>query len=301
VAALLALPAAGFLNACYIIVMGGDYIHARLFMAPFFAACIPVAVVPMARRYVVSLVVIPWALVCSLTLRTPDSSPWTSPLFTTVTGNSSLAPKHPLLGPDGNDPNWYPARGVYVQFADPNSITYLDAAPATGLRTPVIATSWIGYEPYELGTGVQILDLFGLADPLTAHLLLTHRGEISGHEKPLPTPWVAALLTAPGSSTAQLDKLQHERPQVFTVITPTVTGHQLAVQTAWARAALACPTIADLVRSPSTPLTVGGFLSNMVQAVSRTELRIPANPEVAYHQFCGPGTPSQVRAVERSS
>ena len=296
-AALLALPTAGFLNACYIVVMGGDYVHARLFMAPYFAACAPVAAVSLTRGYIVSLLVVPWAVLCAASLRTTDGTPWASPYFSTVTSSGSLAPKHPVRGPDNRDPDWRPGPGVYVQFADPSSVTRLQASPAPGIRIPVIATSWIGYEPYFLGTGVQILDLFGLADPLTAHMLLVHRGEITGHEKPLPTPWIAARLTAPGSSTAQLGTLQEERPQVFTPITPNVSGHQLTVDTAWARAALGCPAIADLVEAPSRPLTFGDFLSNMFHATARTGLRIPADPEVAYHQFCGPGTPPQVRAV----
>jgi len=31
--------------------------------------------------------------------------------------------------------------------------------------------------------------------------------------------------------------------------------------------------------------------------VSRTTVRVPPDPEVAYHRFCGPGTPSSVRSA----
>jgi arabinofuranosyltransferase len=299
-AALLALPTAAFLNAVYIVIMGGDYVHARLFLAPFFAACVPIASVPMVRKTFVALLVIPWAALCMATFRTADGGHWTSQNFYYLDGHGTFTPRHVVRGPSGTAAAWTPASGIYVQFSGPETITKLKATPAPDLHTPVVATSWIGHEPYTWGTGVQILDLFGLADPLTAHLLLVNRGSVAGHEKPLPTPWIAALLTAPGSSTAQLGKLQNQRPLAYTPIAPPVHGYELTVQTAWARAALTCPAIHNLEFGPSAPLTVGTFISNMFHAASRTELRIPAEPEAAYHEFCGPGTPEGVRSAETS-
>jgi len=66
------------------------------------------------------------------------------------------------------------------------------------------------------------------------------------------------------------------------------------VETAWARAALQCPAIRDLRGAPSAPLTAATFLSNIYHAISRTTIRIPPDPETAYHSFCGSGTPVQV-------
>src|SRR5439155_556575 len=82
--------------------------------------------------------------------------------------------------------------GVYFQT------TRLDAPPAPGERTPAVAFYGIGITGYALGTNVYILDLLGLADPFTAHLQLARRGLIA-HEKPLPAPWIAARLLAPGA------------------------------------------------------------------------------------------------------
>ncbi len=295
-AALLALPVAGALNAAYIIAMGGDYVHARLLIAPFFAACVPVATVPLARKYLISLAVIPWAMVCALSFRSPDGGHWTG-AFIAVTGHGNVAPTADLNELGRGNSLWSPVPGIYAEFGQPGIPQRLDVVPAPGIHSPVIATSWIGTEPYELGTGVQFLDLLGLADPLTAHLELVHRGEYSGHEKPLPTPWIAALLTADGSSTAPFDEIQEERPAQFTALIPTVSGQQLQIETAWARAALQCPAIHDLEYGPEQPLTVESFFSNIVHSFSRTTLRIPPNPETAYHQFCGPGTPPQVEAA----
>ena len=296
-AALLALPVAGALNAGYIIAMGGDYVHARLLIAPFFAACVPVATVPLGRKYLISLLVLPWAMVCAFSLRSTDDSQWSTTPFIMVNGHGNVSPPRDLSGSGGENSQWTPAPGVYAEFGRPGIPHRLDVVPAPGIHSPIIATSWIGTEPYELGTGVQFLDLLGLADPLTAHLELTHRGRYSGHEKPLPTPWIAALLTANGSSTAAFDTIQDQRPAQFTALIPTVSGQQLQIETAWARAALQCPAIHDLEYGPGSPLTVESFFSNIVHSFSRTTLRIPPNPETAYHQFCGPGTPPQVTAA----
>ncbi|MGA3147337.1 MAG: hypothetical protein ABSF33_07665 [Acidimicrobiales bacterium] len=294
--ALLALPIAGALNAGYIIAMGGDYVHARLLIAPFFAACVPVATVPLARRYLISLLVLPWVMVCAFSLRSADNSPWSISPFVVVNGHGNVDPTQ-SRGNGRATPVLRPTSGIYADFGSPGEPVRLDVAPAPGTTSPTIATSWIGGEPYELGTGVQFLDLLGLADPLTAHLKLTHRGTLTGHEKPLPTPWIAALLTAEGTSTAPFDTIQTQRPGSFSQLIPTVTGQQLQIETAWARADLQCPTIHDLEYSPERPLTVGSFFSNIVHSFARTELRIPPDPETAYHQFCGPGTPRQVKAV----
>jgi arabinofuranosyltransferase len=57
-----ALPVAGTFNAVSIVLMGGDYVHGRLLVAPPFALVAPVAVVPVGQRYAISLLLIPWAL-----------------------------------------------------------------------------------------------------------------------------------------------------------------------------------------------------------------------------------------------
>lgn len=294
---LLAFPIAAALNAGYIIMIGGDYIHARLFMAPLFALCAPVATVPLVRRNVVALIVVPWAVIAALTFRTTDNTPWSSPAIISINGHGSFA--SPSAVPTAEDRTAFLRSGpaVYVQLAGPTTVKRIAATPSSDIRQPVLATFWIGPEPYALGPDVQTFDLLGLADPLTSHLRLARRGEIAGHEKPLPTPWIAAVLNANGATTAQLDRLQKFRPQGFTPLIPTSSGKALRVQTAWARAALECPAIKDLRQSSTNALTVRTFVSNIVHVYSRTTLRIPPEPQAAYHRFCGPGTPPQVREV----
>jgi arabinofuranosyltransferase len=295
---LLALPIAAVLNAGYITIMGGDYIHARLLIGPFFAACAPVATVPMARRFVVSLLVVPWALLCSFTFRTNDGSPWSDSVFVVASGHGNIGAELHSWGTPASTKGWLASSGTYLQMDPRAAPTRLQGPPAPGLATPTVATYWIGAGPFQLGTGVRILDLLGLNDPLDAHMKLTVRGKFPGHEKPMPTPWIVALMTAPGTSPNQIAKLELHRPGAYTPLIPDASGQDLAVQTSWARAALDCPTIHALEFGPDRPLTVSSFFDNLFHSVSETTLRIPPNPETAYHRFCGPGTPAGVRAAE---
>ncbi len=296
-AALVALPVAAALDAAYVVGMGGDYVHARLLMAPFFAVCAPVAVVPLARRFLVSLVVVPWAAVCALSLRSADDRPGSTSPFVVVTGRGHVGAGAGDWGAVRAQATWLVPSGTYLQEDPATAPQRLTGPPAPGLATPTVATYWAGQGPYELGTGVRVLDLLGLADPLAAHMELRRRGVFVGHEKPLPTPWILALMTAPGTSTTQIAVLQEQRPAQFTPLLAAATPRQLGVQTAWARAALACPTIHTLEFGPDRPLTFRAFVSDLSGAVSRTVVRVPPDPEVAYHRFCGPGTPASVRSA----
>ena len=47
----------------------------------------------------------------------------------------------------------------------------------------------------------------------------------------------------------------------------------------------------------SAPLSMRRFLYNVAHSVDNTQLRIPADPEEAYHRFCGPGVPDEVRRL----
>ena len=167
----------------------------------------------------------------------------------------------------------------------------------------MIATAQIGDAPYELGPGVQILDLLGLADPLTAHLQLAHRGQFTGHEKPLPTPWVVALLTAPGSLD-HADRRPSDLPAQ--VLHPFDSPGDRAGIGASRRHGPErhCPVRPStrIEYGPNRPLTIGSFISNIVHSVSNSTVRIPPDPETAFHRFCGPGVPASVTlAMARQS
>jgi hypothetical protein len=85
------------------------------------------------------------------------------------------------------------------------------------------------------------------------------------------------------------------------VLIPWTSGSVFDEQVAWARAALNCPAILDLERSATAQLTAGQFLSNLRRALDHTRMRIPPDPETAYHRYCGPGIPSEVAMIRSSS
>lgn len=54
-----------------------------------------------------------------------------------------------------------------------------------------------------------------------------------------------------------------------------------------ARQALGCGQLKELMDSVDQPMTFGRFFDNLIGAVSRTSLRIPADPIAAAKRFCG--------------
>jgi hypothetical protein len=122
-----------------------------------------------------------------------------------------------------------------------------DVKLADDVRVPVGAFFGVGIAGYAVGTDFRVLDLLGLADPFTAHLETTgywntlRRGP--GHEKPLPSPWIAARLTAPGTTPNR----RHFPDFGSNPLIPVTAGREFQEQVAWARAALQCDEIDDLM------------------------------------------------------
>jgi arabinofuranosyltransferase len=264
------------LVATYIVRVGGDYIHARLLLPPLFAFTAPVAVLPARRAFAAVALLVPWALVSGTTYREPHGE-------YRYAQHAVTAARYGY-GPGGRGRAWYVGPGLYFNGRR------LDLPPAAALP-PSVAAAWgIGLTSYAF-PNVYVLDMLGLGDPITSHLQLVHRG-FPGHEKPLPTPWAAARLTAPD---ATVTAAQFPEPGIIAPLVPTTTGVAFQRQVAWARAAMQCPAIRKLVASYSAPLSVGRFFSNVVHSVDETRVRIPPDPEKAYRKFCGNGFPPGTR------
>jgi len=172
----------GIVHALYVVRVGGDFMHARLLLPSLFAVAAPVAVVPLDRRYLLALLVVPWALVALFFLPSPTD---TRHFFFT-------AKPRPVTVEDFNWgrkglASFYKGHGVYY------NTTLLSARPAAG-RDGAVVSYGIGISSYALGTDVYVLDALGLADPFTARLQLRVRG-YPGHEKPLPAPSDAGAST----------------------------------------------------------------------------------------------------------
>jgi hypothetical protein len=74
-----------------------------------------------------------------------------------------------------------------------------EVALAPEVPLPVAAVYTVGMMGYAMATGFHMIDVLGLADPLTAHLETkpsrTDHPRIAGYDRPLPAPWLAARLT----------------------------------------------------------------------------------------------------------
>jgi arabinofuranosyltransferase len=284
---------AGLVTASYVIAVGGDYIHGRLFLPSLFAVCAPVAVVPATRRHLAALLLAPWVLAAVLTLRPPQTG--TAGFFPRLAGEVTTDDFG--WGTDGPRRRWYTGPAFYYQARafDPN-YRRSDLPLNESVAIPSLALLGIGVGGYALGPDFAVVDVFGLADPLASHLISTPSllsfPRLPGHEKPMPSPWLAARITRTSA-----DPDPGDFPEVGDPLIPVTSGNEFREQVAWTRAALRCPEIRDMLDAAEKPFTAGRFVDNFVSSFGNTRLRIPADPEDAYHRFCGPGTPREVRAA----
>jgi len=145
-----------------------------------------------------------------------------------------------------------------------------------------IAYYGVGATSYALGPDAYVLDLLGLGDAFTSHLRLDRRA-IVAHEKPLPTPWIAARLLEPGSSVDDADF-----PKPIYLIRPIddPAGEAFADRVAQARRALQCPRVREFFDTYRAPLTAGRFVDNLGAAFGNFSFRIPPEPREALRELC---------------
>lgn len=263
---------AGVLCWAYVIKVGGDFMHARMFLPGLLLLVLPVFVVPATRAWTLTTVGVgAWALVCAASLRIPYEG---------------------LIGPRGIADE----RGVYVRqnaAAHPLRHTFAgfrgnaayarevrDAAH-TGAPTLFLARTRVegaapsvsgAYATLGLnGTVVPLdgaaLDPIGLAYPLAAHSERIAHARV-GHDKRLPDEWIVA------------DRGTGDLP-------PGMDPARVAA----ARRALACGPLAELRAATREPLTAGRFLRNVGGALERTAFRFPNDPVRAERELCGAGRP----------
>ena len=197
-------------------------------------------------------------------------------------------------GEGGPRSSWYEGPAFYVQQgAFGLGIERVELPLKGSVTLPTGALSGIGLASYSMGTDFRVIDRFGLADPLTAHFRLRESdppyNSRPGHQKPLPTVWLLARVTPPDSDPDPA-LIAPPGPQLI----PTTSGAEFREQLAWARAALRCPGIRDMLNAAYDGLSVGRAWHNVLHSFESTRLRIPPDPESAYREFCGSGTPPEV-------
>lgn len=285
---LVTFPAAGLANAAGVVAFGGDYLHGRLLLPALFALSAPVAVVPVAKRYVAGTAVAVWALISATVWRPPQLD---TPNGIFIRGDVAfVVPLHTVGRVDhGVDPKLVARLRQRALFVVDNTAGFgsryvrPDVSTAPDLRLPTVVTGGIGALGYALGPGVAIIDLNGLAEPIAGHFELARRGQ-TGHEKVLTPAWIAALVTASDSAPRADDF------KVRTVeSTPPAVGLTFSEEVGWARRALDCPGIADLRQSVRRDLTPRRFFSNIWHSLTRAQRRVPSDPQAAYRKFCDDG------------
>ncbi len=302
-ALLVAVPiAAGFLQALYVVRLGGDYMHARMLLPGLFAVLMPVAVV-IAKRWwptaLLAAVIVPWAVVAAFALRAPAedpkdptalkvydqrrryAEPWGYRDMVTLGDFAAVVTQRPGLHVrQGRElAALAESRRVVVlgltpdrrrfSRASPHPVPLEGVAPRPEAGSPVVVrTGSIGRVGLGAGPRVHIVDRFGLADPLAARLRLPpQRPAQPGHEKSLPGEWVLARFAVPTTEAGRRKLATNPNVQA-------------------ARRALACPPLRELSAVTTAPLDAGRFIDNIGYAVRERSLRFAAEPPLAERELC---------------
>lgn len=272
------LVAAG-IEMLYVLRVGGDYMHGRMLLPITFLALCPVMLLPLTRvDAVLAALVAIWAAGSAVEGRTPYGHTTIGPDGIVNERSYEVAvfnDPHPLTGAErvkGTD--WQDAvdkalashQRVLVIPTPKGPMTVPLAADKPG-RIAIFADN-MGTVATVLPLDGAVIDIYGLASPLSGHQEMTGRAR-AGHEKVLPLAWVLADYGDP----AAVDAL------------PSDVGAPPEMINA-ARQALKCGALKELLDSAREPMSAGRFLDNLTGAVSRNSMRLPSDPVAAVKQFC---------------
>ena len=281
------------IHALYIVRVGGDFMHARMFLPSLFGAMLPVAVVvPEGRKvlFAAALVVSAWAILAIAALRPSYGDPRQPRVvdderafYAAVSGS-----KHPVTLDDyrvtpyarnGWALRSLAERGRALVVQVPwTPLRSANGAPNASSASPVVGGAHaIGIIGYAAGPKVHIADQLALADPIASHFrieALTLPGGMyrparskPGHEKYMAAEWIAARFGPPGAR--QLPGIR---------LSPTWL--------AAAQRSLSCPSIRTLLTAVDAPMTFDRFFSNVGQSFTLDRLRFSADPVQADRQLC---------------
>ena len=248
---------AALVHALYLIRVGGDFMHARLYLPVVMALLLPVFSVPrpLGVRATAAKALLGYCAALWL-----------------------LRPAHPPLGPHSIADE----RRYYISGAGhPNPVTLADHREQYGVTAAlqlreraklekglVHVSRNIGFVGLAAGPDVHVVDVHGLADPIGGRLRLRERGR-PGHEKLLTNAWIVARW-------------------------PRWSGQADPAAVSAATTALRCPGPQHdpglwLLRSAiEDPLTPALFWRNLTVAAKLTALRIDPDPRVAARELCPP-------------
>ena len=282
-----AVSASGLVHAGVLVLVGGDYVHARLLLPALFAFVAPFSVVAVRRRVLEPLLLIAiWFPICAFVLRTDGISASVLGL-----GYAAGALTYEDRGFPTGRQRLDGVEGPGVYTFDPYSRSVAPVGVATGEDDIVVVTNGIGPIGYVAGPSVRVVDLVGGADPITAH----HRSEIDwfvGLSKAGHASWILADV-ADDPSTVLPGALVAGNG-----FSPDPSGLSAMEHLAWARASLDCGQLAQLVTGYRAPLTPTRILDNLWNSLPNTELRFDEDPRGAYAELCGTRRPALVTEFE---
>ncbi|WP_447037524.1 hypothetical protein [Streptomyces sp. DSM 118878] len=264
---------AGALCWLYVIRVGGDFMHGRMFLPGLLLMLLPVFLVPLARAWTIAAAgVAVWAVACAAVLRMPYEGRIGPQGIADERGvyvrqNAAAHPVH--HGFAGQSGNRAYARLVRESVREGELLgerTLLLAHTALPAARPGVTGVYntLGFSGTVIPLSGAALDPIGLAYPLAAHSE-SFNGRV-GHDKRLPDEWIVAERGLPGALPAGLDPARVDA----------------------ARRALRCGPFAELRAATRAPLTAGRFWRNLTGAVERTSFRFSNDPVRAERQVCGP-------------
>lgn len=298
----------GLLQALYWIRQGGDFMHARVLLAPLFCLLAPVAVIPIAipdgqdysretGNWVAGAAGALWLGLAGWALWAANS-PGMGDDATHVTYSGIVDERrfyaqatghaHPLTAADylgyprmaailtalNNTPGGallLPS-GNYIQW---DLVPQAQPAPGdTSAQKPQHAVFFtnLGMVGMNVGLDVRVIDQIGLANPLAQHTERLKHGRI-GHDKNLFPDWVIA-----------------DGPWVK--VPPGIPGYLDAQWVAQAVSALQCPETKAVLSSVRAPMTPHRFVSNLVNSFRFTGYRIDRVPRYELAR-CGLPVPEE--------
>jgi arabinofuranosyltransferase len=281
----------GLLQGIYWIRQGGDFMHARVLLAPLFCLLAPVAVIPVmipdgkdysreTGYWVAGTAGLLWLAVAGWSLWAANS-PGMGDDATHVTYSGIVDERrfyaqatghaHPLTAADYLD---YPRMAAILTALDntpdgalllpSGNYTQWDLVPMQqGGKPPqkpehAVFFTNLGMVGMNVGLDIRVIDQIGLANPLAQHTERLKHGRI-GHDKNLFPDWVIA-----------------DGPWVK--VYPGIPGYLDANWVAQAVAALECPETKAVLSSVRSPMTLHRFVSNFLHSVEFTTYRINRVP-----------------------
>jgi arabinofuranosyltransferase len=277
----------GALLGIYVVWVGGDYMSGRMWVPVVFTLLLPIMVIPVGALYrtetIGVAVLLVWTVLAGTFARTPyQGEQFGADGVTNERSYEAIAygeanPTDSASRLKGNN-----LQPVLAQLeGNGNRLLVMSSGVAANgalwtikLSDAVPDKTGFFYDNMGITDEVvpldgTVVDVNGLASPLAGHLDLGPRGR-AGHEKWLPAAWVIAEYADPAAIATMKDNADVTKAQVLA-----------------AQHALTCGSLKELMDSVNQPMSVNRFLDNLTGVVSRTSLRIPADPFAAEKKFCG--------------